>query len=90
MSFTFKDPLPSLCSSCEYVSITTMSRGSAYIRCRMLDRDVHGDVAECSVYAKVGAMDKHQMERVAWTIKTGASGEVIGFKAPGPRKDDYL
>ena len=90
MRFSFKESQPSLCQSCSWAIRTRMARGSTYTKCVSLERMVHGDVAECSEYKQIGAMTKHEMERAAWTIKTGKAGEVIGFKPPEKKGDDYL
>ena len=82
-----------LCRSCDH-SFIRIQDGEEIFRC-MLSHGyavsrIEGRVSECNKYEKRDALSKYDLEKQAWIIQIGASGEKIGFVRPGTREHKRL
>lgn len=78
----------SLCFSCNGGHVAEFDDGSVAVLCQAGLRTVQilRPVVRCSEYTDRASTSKFDMEKIAWTIKTNASGKAIGFDRP--KKED--
>lgn len=91
MKFSIK-PLgeePSLCHSCEDSHITEDGRGRQTVICNYYHPSlrIYAPVKKCNKYTRIGSMQLHDMQKVAWILEVEAK-TVVGFRAPKKRDDD--
>jgi hypothetical protein len=82
MRFNLKDPLCSLCHSCDESQILKNDRGKETIVCHYGGRVIRvvSNVVECSTYSRIGQMSKFEAEKVGWVLEK--RGNKVGFRPP--------
>lgn len=74
----------SLCRSC-YHSLVRVDKQGEQIYCQQLGHpgnQLRSDVLDCNKYYSSALPSLHDMQQVAWTLRTDKAGKAIGFKAP--------
>lgn len=78
-----------LCATCRESHVTEYCDGTTQTMCFFYGEPwlVRKPVTRCNQYDHKGAMNKHELEKIAWTLRTDKSGKIVGFTAP-KKKDD--
>ena len=78
-----------LCIRCMYGHTMTFNNGAERSYCTMFHppKLMTLPVERCSEFLDNNATSKHDMEKIAWVVKTDKHGETIGFKPPEKEKD---
>lgn len=77
-----KDPL---CTSCAHSLVSEDDRGDIYIYCSLYGFGgealrIERKIVRCSSYNERNKVSIHQMEKIAWILRTEKGGKQIGFK----------
>lgn len=81
---------PGLCGTCREGVVTEHADGTVVTICNVLyntPRRVQSPVLRCSDYDLRGRLNQHDLEKIAWVIRTDKSGKTIGFAPPTPEKE---
>lgn len=85
MVFTIKetqvDDPGSLCGSCSKAHIFTNEKGTRIRYCRVIERNIHYPVTQCTSYAERGALTRYEMEQIAWILEVSPRRKA-GFMPP--------
>lgn len=74
---------PTLCRDCDHAHVIHHNRGVT-IRCTQGVEPfwVTHPVQRCNEYHPAGQANQWEMEKIAWTLNTSASGQRVGFSPP--------
>lgn len=85
------DPQRGLCISCRESQCIEYEDGSTQTLCFQYGSPgmlIRKPVVKCNEYDRRGALNRHELEKLAWTIRTDRSGKTVGFKAPQRKAGD--
>lgn len=75
----------SLCRICRHGMQATRANNRILTFCTMGDfglQRIASDVEQCSEFDDKSTPSRWEMDRIAWTLKTGPSGQIRGFTPP--------
>jgi hypothetical protein len=78
-----------LCVRCEYGQVVTFRNDSTTVICHhgMHPWKVYRSVVQCNEFEDRNTASKHDMEKIAWVVRTDKSGKAIGFTPPVTKDD---
>lgn len=69
-----------LCHTCRYATVVRGARlKEEIIECRMVDRRISFAVTYCSQYVNKQEPTIHEMEEIAWILRSDAKRKTVGF-----------
>jgi hypothetical protein len=74
-----------LCTRCQYASIRETNNGEVQITCNQFMRPhnvVLKPLIRCSEFLDHGAVDKYDLEKIAWIVSTDSKTNKVGFTPP--------
>ncbi len=80
-----------LCGQCEMAHIVKF-KGSVKVFCKTFADTmvVLQPVEKCNEFQQKNTLNKYDMEKIAWTIKTDSKGLAVGFSPPTKKGEgDY-
>ena len=78
-----------LCGNCENATVIRYKDGTAMVFCSWVHPPMRmtKPVESCTDYREHNTLDRHELEKVAWTLRTEKGGRVIGFEPPKAKED---
>lgn len=83
--------MPGLCVTCRTSHIMEFANGTSATFCFQFGSPglrITNPVIRCNEYDARGRMNSHEMEKIAWVVKTDRSGLAAGFRPPTKKDDD--
>lgn len=81
-----------LCATCRESQIIEDDTGATITLCHYYGHSgllrIQRPVVRCNQYDRKGRLNSHEMEKIAWVVRTDKSGKTIGFEAPPKKVDD--
>lgn len=81
-----------LCGSCRNAHIVDFDNGTYEIFCAERAYGnrpiIRRPVVHCTDHMDKARATQHEMEQLAWVVRTDKSGKVLGFRPPEKKKND--
>lgn len=81
-----------LCATCREAQVIETDNHEIVTLCHAWGGEpprIERTVVRCTDYDVRGAMNKHELEKIAWVVRTDKTGKSIGFTPPVKKNDDY-
>lgn len=77
-----------LCRRCDNGTVMERANGREYAWCHRAATAaaIPLDIVRCSDFSAKGEPSRYEMEKIAWTVTSDATGRICGFNPP--EKDD--
>ena len=78
---------PVLCRSCRWGTVFTRQNNKTSVHCNEMGKAVPPDIRTCSEYEDKSQPSRHELEKIAWQVRTDRSGKIIGFERGKPKDE---